>query len=274
MRAFDFPEPAATSAQRARTTVAPQALFFLNSSFTIEAASRVMRRADVSSTKDPTDRIDRIHRLLFGRLPDADEMSLAREYLKPNSKAVPPSAWKYGYGKVDDKTQRVKGFTELRHWTGKRWQVGPRLPDPKLGWVFVDRNGGHPAATMDRCVIRRWTAPLSGKIAIAGALKHHSKEGNGVRARVVSSRAGVLGTYKAHHKEVATDGMTTAVEAGDTIDFVVDFDGHITHDEHEWPVVIRPHSLSDVWPPDECRNPKPACRRYACHGASPPESCL
>lgn len=247
MRAFDFPEPAATSALRPRTTVAPQALFFLNSPFTIEAAGRVIRRGDVSSIKDPTDRIKRIHRLLFGRFPKPDELSLAHEYLKVKTKTELPSAWTYGYGKVDDATHRVAGFTELRHWTGERWQVGPRLPDPKIGWVFVDRNGGHPAATMDRCVIRRWTAPVDAPITISGALKHLPKEGNGVRARVVSSRAGVLGSWKAHHKEVATDGMTTTVEAGDTIDFVVDFDGHIIHDEHEWPVVIRSDKPAKTW---------------------------
>jgi hypothetical protein len=183
--------------------------------------------------------VERIYRLLFSRGPDGEEFRLAREYLAWSPSRDESLPWKYGYGAVDHTAQRVSHFAELRHWTGERWQAGPALPDPQLGWVFLDRVGGHPAATLDRCAIRRWTAPVAGTIEIAGLLKHVPAEGNGVRARIVSSHSGILGQWTVHHSEIAIDGIKTNVEQGDTIDFVVDFNGEILHDEHEWPVTIR-----------------------------------
>ncbi|MCA9206980.1 MAG: DUF1553 domain-containing protein, partial [Planctomycetales bacterium] len=240
MRAFDFPDPASSSPGRERTTIAPQALFFMNDPFVAEAARRFGSQCIVRSIATDEQRVEHVYRLLFARSPDADELSAAKAYLASSSDGESgDSAWKYGYGRVDEDTQRVAGFTELTHWTGTRWQASGQLPDPKLGWVFLDRQGGHPAATIERCAIRRWTAPVDGEVEIAGQLHHRPEPGNGVRARLVSSRHGVLGTWSAHHTSVDTGPVRTRVAAGDTIDFVVDFNGEILHDEHEWPVVIR-----------------------------------
>lgn len=81
MRAFDFPEPAATSPGREQTTVAPQALFFMNNAFTLECARRLLARADVKSIAEPKDRVARIYQVLFAREPDQDETALALDYL-------------------------------------------------------------------------------------------------------------------------------------------------------------------------------------------------
>ena len=105
--------------------------------------------------------------------------------------------------------------------------------------MFVDREGGHPAATLDRCVVRRWTAPAAGRLEIRGQLAHRTEHGNGVRATLLSSRAGQLGQWSAHHGSVDTGPLETSIDAGDTIDFVVDFAGEIVHDEHAWPVTLR-----------------------------------
>ena len=241
MRAFDFPEPAATSPAREHTTVPPQALFFLNADFVAECARRLLLRPDVANIADADRRVERIYRVLFSRTPDDEELALAREFLEAPGEpgAVASRAWKYGYGTVDEPSQRVTGFTELTHWTGERWQAGPKLPDPKLGWVFIDRNGGHPAATLERCAVRRWIAPAAGAVQISGELRHHPPQGDGVRARIVSSRHGLLGTWQAHHAKTVTAGIVTEVRAGDTIDFVVDFNSGILHDEHEWPVELK-----------------------------------
>lgn len=239
MRAFDFPEPAATSPQRETTTIAPQALFFLNHDFVSECARRLLRRPDVSQLSDPSLRVARIYRIVFGREPDPQEAAVARTFLQPRSESVASQAWTYGFGGVDENTQKVTGFTRLTHWTGSRWQAGPKLPDPKLGWVFLDKNGGHPASSADRCAIRRWTASGSGTIEITGTIKHVPEPGNGVRGRIVHSRDGVVGEYRVDHSELNIESVKLAVEAGDTVDFVVDWQGQILHDEHEWPVVIR-----------------------------------
>lgn len=240
MRTFDFPDPAATSGQRSATTVAPQALFFMNHNFVAECARRVAHRPDVQKIAAPIDRIRHLHALLFGRQPTASEEQLALQFVTA-AEATSPAAtpWRYGYGRVDATTQRTEGFTELKHWTGARWQVGPALPDPQQGWVFVDRSGGHPAEHPDRAVIRRWVSPLTGKVQISGKLIHKPSPGNGVRARFISSRAGQLGEWKAHASEASFGTLTTEVQTGDTVDLVVDFAGDITHDEHESPFEIR-----------------------------------
>ena len=81
MRTFDFPEPAATSAGRAVTTVPQQALFFLNHDFVAETARRILRRSDVAGKSDPVRKLGRIHEILFGRLPTRDELALAGTFL-------------------------------------------------------------------------------------------------------------------------------------------------------------------------------------------------
>jgi hypothetical protein len=82
-RTFDFPSPDAASAQRDRTTVAPQALFFLNNPFVLHSARALLGRPEVQREADPARRVDRLHRVCFGRPPTAEEAALAKEYLGP-----------------------------------------------------------------------------------------------------------------------------------------------------------------------------------------------
>ena len=253
LRNFDFPDPAASSAQRSATTIAPQALFFLNDDFVSDVARRVLARPDVSSASDPAAKIERLYRACLSRSPTPGELRLATEFVTsrdPVSDSKTVAAWRYGFGKVDDAAQRTATFTELKHWTGTRWQASASLPDPQVGWAFFDAKGGHPAEHADRCVIRRWTSPLTGKLGIRGELKHVPPEGNGVRARIISSRSGQLGDWKVHKSTATTGPFEIAVQTGDTLDFVVDFAGEITHDEHEWLIAIRPLDGPDaslVW---------------------------
>ena len=248
MRTFDFPEPAATSPGRDSTTVPQQALFFLNHSFVSETANRILNRADVKNVKEPTERINKIYRILFSRSPNDSELALANRFLTPSDDDQPqPTTWTYGYGGVDDKTERVTKFGELTHWTGKRWQAGPSLPDSKLGWVFHDRTGGHPASSNDRCYILRWTAPMTGEVEVTGKLAHRPEPGNGVRGRIVSSGHGVLGEWKVDQSETETRVATVSIKKGQTLDFVVDWQGHITHDEFEWPVTIKHAASKTSW---------------------------
>ncbi len=80
-RTFDVPSPDATSPQRDTTTVAPQALFFLNNPFLLECSRGLLRRPEVKAEGAVTKRIMLLYRLAFGRQPGTDEMDLAREYL-------------------------------------------------------------------------------------------------------------------------------------------------------------------------------------------------
>ncbi|MBI5757415.1 MAG: DUF1553 domain-containing protein [Planctomycetales bacterium] len=80
-RTFDFPSPESSSPQRDQTTVAPQALFLMNNTFTFEAAKRLTLRPDVVSLVTPVERVTRIYRHLFNRSPTATELQAATDYL-------------------------------------------------------------------------------------------------------------------------------------------------------------------------------------------------
>jgi hypothetical protein len=83
-RTFDFPSPDATSAGRDATTVAPQALFLMNSPFMRLCAKGLSERKDVVALKDTPGRVRRLYAILYGRAPLAAEESLAAEYLGPS----------------------------------------------------------------------------------------------------------------------------------------------------------------------------------------------
>ena len=99
---------------------------------------------------------------------------------------------------------------------------------------IVHTSGGHPGGDAAHASIRRFTAPRAGTLSLAGKFKHGSENGDGVRGRVVSSRGGLLGEWRTKNNETATDVPPFAVEAGDTLDFVVDCLGAETSDSYAW----------------------------------------
>ena len=80
---------------------------------------------------------------------------------------------------------------------------------------------------------------MSGEIQIKSRMKHLPEPGNGVRGRIVSSTEGIIGEAKVDHSEAELNVSSMRIEPGDTIDFVADWQGHITHDEHEWLITIQ-----------------------------------
>jgi hypothetical protein len=87
LRTFDFPSPDATSAQRDKTTVAPQALYLMNGPLALDCARKVLARPEIASEKDYGRRINLLYRLLFSRLPTPDDLQLADEFFGPDSAA-------------------------------------------------------------------------------------------------------------------------------------------------------------------------------------------
>ena len=70
--------------------------------------------------------------------------------------------------------------------------------------------------------------------------------GDGVRGWIVSSRHGVLKSAdRPQHAEVEFNVDSLAVEAGDTIDFVVDIRDGLNSDQHLWAAKIRELGDSD-----------------------------
>ena len=78
-QAFDFADPSGLSGNRSTTTVAPQALFFMNSTFVREQARRTAERV----RRAPTDRerLVTLYRLAVGRSPTEEDTERAFRFL-------------------------------------------------------------------------------------------------------------------------------------------------------------------------------------------------
>ena len=218
-RTFDFASPDQTSPKRFYTTVPQQALFFLNSPLVVEEARSLAAQPYVSGARDDASRVRRLYRLLLDRLPDADETAAGAAYLRRGAPGALRGDWQYGYGSFDGK---AVAFTPFAAFGEGRYKVGEKFPDDKLGYVTLDARGGHPGRDADHATVRRWIAPETMDVSVSGLLRHGQEAGDGVRARVVSSRTGLLGEWRAHHGEARTEVKTVRVMKGETLDFVVD----------------------------------------------------
>ncbi len=87
-RTFDFANPDSSAPMRFQTTVPQQALFMMNHPFVLQQAQVLLKR-DNLSVMDPTERIQRLHSVIYGRTADADEVRIGREFVK----SAGPTAW-------------------------------------------------------------------------------------------------------------------------------------------------------------------------------------
>ncbi|HEX3871495.1 MAG TPA: DUF1553 domain-containing protein, partial [Pirellulales bacterium] len=77
---FDFPDPCQISGRRDVTTVAPQALFFMNSRFVESCAQGAAQKWCVEIPREEP-RIDGAYRRIFGRSPTSDEIAETQRLL-------------------------------------------------------------------------------------------------------------------------------------------------------------------------------------------------
>jgi hypothetical protein len=243
-RDFDFASPDQHSPQRYSTTVPQQALFMMNSGFIVEQSRALAARAEIANAKEGPDRIRQLYRLLFQRGPSEEELALGLRYvqsetIRSGGPVTESPAWSYGYGQVDPVTHRVVRFTALPHFTGMAWQGGKTLPDPKLGWVLLTAEGGHPGNPQQGAAIRRWTAPRDGTVSIEGVLSHKAVEGDGVLGRLVTSAQGELAFWTVHHAEAETKLSRVEVKKGDTVDFVVECRENESFDSFGWSPIVK-----------------------------------
>lgn len=80
---FDFPDPSMVSGRRNVSTVAPQALFLMNSGFVREQSVQAARRLLAEQPADDSARINLAFRRLLGRFPTAPELAIAVKYVEP-----------------------------------------------------------------------------------------------------------------------------------------------------------------------------------------------
>jgi len=91
-RTFDLASPDTTNSHRHQTTVPQQALFMMNSPFVVDLARHLAARPELATMTDPARRIRYVYRLLFGRLPSADELALGLRFTQsPVAGGSPPS---------------------------------------------------------------------------------------------------------------------------------------------------------------------------------------
>ena len=246
-RTFDFASPDSTSARRFVTTVPQQALFLMNSPFSVDQATKLASRKEIAESTDDAQRVRRLYRILFARLPDADELATGVSYLKRGDLSQIQSVWQYGYGEFDAQSQQTRGFVPLGHFQDGMYRVGTAFPDAALGYITLNAGGGHPGHDAQHAVIRRWTAPAAMTVTIRGQLAHGQKEGDGVRARIISSRYGKLGEWTVHNSSSRTDVDHVSVEAGDVIDFIVDPIATDAYDGFGWAPSIKQTGGGQTW---------------------------
>jgi hypothetical protein len=111
------------------------------------------------------------------------------------------------------------------------YQAGTILPDKDLGWVLLNKDGGHPGSK-GVMSIRRFIVPISGTYRVDGTISHGNTQGDGIMARVISSKKGTLGQWTVYNTNVTPKLDDIALIKGDQLDFVVDcgetpdFDGY------------------------------------------------
>ncbi|MEO6436556.1 MAG: DUF1553 domain-containing protein, partial [Tepidisphaeraceae bacterium] len=245
-RTFDFASPDATSSQRFTTSVPQQALFMMNSPFVTQQAKQVAARAEIAAESDSGKRVTQMYRTVLGRMPKPPEVELGVNYIQteqakpPESSGVDTTPWAYGYGEFDEASQRMRSFEPLPRFINAAWQGGKKLPSEKTGWATLSAGGGHPGNDQLHAVVRRWTAPRDTTVSVAGALAHPAKEGDGVRARVITARDGQLAQWIVHRMSAETRIAGITVKAGETIDFVVDCgrSNDYNSDSFAWTITI------------------------------------
>lgn len=251
-RTFDFASPDTSSAQRFATTVPQQALFMLNSPFVVEQARRLLKREELASLAADADRLDAMYRLLFQRPPRPDERALAHAFLRRRPVERTPDAaeaWQYGYGRFDAAANATVSFIVITNAIRDQLTPAPAFPDADpRGYLCVTATGGHPGNTAALASIRRWVAPADGVLRLQATLGHANARGDGVRARLVSSRAGQLGEWRVHNGTVPTPLEERTVITGETLDFVVDCLGGPDSDSFTWAPTITLTSTTPASP--------------------------
>jgi Protein of unknown function (DUF1553)/Protein of unknown function (DUF1549) len=240
LRTFDFASPDLMNPQRSTTSVPQQALYMMNSPFVIAQAETLTAGPDFASTQPEERHVQMLYERVLARKATPAEVKTAIDYVKAAETAQrtppPTPTWRYGYGGYDAASSKVS-FTPLTHWNGTQWQVGPKLPDPKIGWANLNAEGGHPSR--DAAVIRRFTASREMTVSLSGQLVHAAVAGNGVHARIVSSSRGQLAEYEAGPKATVKSAIERIeLAAGETLDFIVESKGDDNSDSFTWSTVL------------------------------------
>lgn len=233
LKAFDAPAMEINCTKRENSTVATQSLMLMNSDF-------ILRSADFFAS--------RLNQEAQGKVDSSVTNGI--ELVLPDNGLNNANPWSFGYGMVGEAPEGEIAkvtFTHYPFFGDNTWKGGEKIPDDKLGFSFLNPTGGH-TASVEMSPIRRWTAPVSGKIRIQGKLHHPSDNGDGVRLTLYSSRTGQVGQWSAKTGNADYD-VTFEVEAGDTIDAIVDRVENHTSDSfsNTYSITLLESDMSLAW---------------------------
>jgi len=243
-RNFDFPDPSFSAPKRSRSVLTPRALVLLNSPWIIDGAKSLAAEL-LQAHSDEKTRVAELYRRVLQRVPTDREVERAVAYLAayPSNDLVRPEVrdWQYGYGTFDDKAGKVTEFAALGGFDGKQWKGKPKSTDGKSGDVSLDAQGGNPGPSDRLSSIRRWTAPLDGTVNVTAELIHADDNSDGISARIVSSRVGLLGSWDVRRNAVLTELANVAVKKGEVFDFLVNGLGTKDVSAYRWaPTITMP----------------------------------
>ena len=237
-RSFDFPDPNFSAARRSRSALTPQALLLLNSGFEVDNSRSLAEKSKPAKGEADAEGIKRLYRLALQREPSEKEVQRAELFLNtyPKADIVRPEAtdWQYGRGNFDLANKTVTSFTPLAYYTGTAWQMAQKAPDK----LAITAGGGETGNGIGVGAIRRWTAPLDGRVKIGGELEHVQADSKGVVARIVYKSSNLLGEWKALHSSITTSLDTFEVKKGDVLDFVVSGGMETVADKFQWAPTI------------------------------------
>ncbi|MEY4132496.1 MAG: hypothetical protein RL592_554 [Verrucomicrobiota bacterium] len=244
-RTFDFANPDYHVPKRNQTTTPQQALWMMNHPFVRTQAEALTAKVDTLPTSEA--KVKGLYLAVLGRAPDKDELALALEYLREAELAPAPATWRNGYGGWNTATKTV-AFTEMKVQTKERISPTDKMPDKEFSHTFLTAKGGHPGdKTEATAVIRRWTAGSAGKYRIEGTLAVASKASDGVRARIVTARRGILAEVVAKGASSAPVNLTEVdLAAGESIDFIADNFIGSNSDSFSWSPVIKDAKSGEV----------------------------
>ncbi len=109
LEVLDFPSTEETCEQRVVSTVAPQALTFLNGEFIHEQAQAFARRLEREAGADDAARIDHAYRVVFSRLPNDAERTAVLEFLTKQQTQIETDT----LGKTTGNAARAKALAAL-----------------------------------------------------------------------------------------------------------------------------------------------------------------
>ncbi|HVS36525.1 MAG TPA: DUF1553 domain-containing protein, partial [Gemmataceae bacterium] len=109
---FDFPQQNPNCIERRDSTVAPQALYLMNSGMVQQLAEDFARRATREAGTDPAKQVDRVYRIALSRPPTEEEKSIGLDALR---RLADRWAEEAGGDKPDRDALRLKALTTYCH---------------------------------------------------------------------------------------------------------------------------------------------------------------